>query len=136
MSQGRDSIHISVYLNLNPYSFYFLNWDSWFTMLCQSLLYSKVTQLYICILSLFKCFFPLWFITGYSVWFPVLYSRTLFIHSKCDSLHLPNRDSFNISDYRNFSSFILHILSYENEHKIFRFRVKLFPHNIIETHLK
>ena len=105
-------------------------------MLCQSLLYSKVTQLYICILSLFKCFFPLWFITGYSVWFPVLYSRTLFIHSKCDSLHLPNRDSFNISDYRNFSSFILHILSYENEHKIFRFRVKLFPHNIIETHLK
>ena len=34
--------------------------------------------------------FPLWFITGDSIWFPVLYIRTLlFIHSKGNSLHLP-----------------------------------------------
>ena len=41
------------------------------------MLYSKVTQLYIIIFWNF----PLWFIIGYWVWFPVLYSRTLlFIH--------------------------------------------------------
>ena len=38
---------------------------------------------------LFSCFFPLWFITGYWIEFPVLYSRTsLFIHPICNSLHL------------------------------------------------
>ena len=54
---------------------------------------------------LFKCFvhfslvrficntfhnsFPLWFITGYQIYFPVLYRRTLlFIHSIYNSLHL------------------------------------------------
>ena len=33
--------------------------------------------------------FPLWFITGYQIYFPVLYRRTLlFIHSIYNSLHL------------------------------------------------
>ena len=40
---------------------------SWFIM-CQSLLYSKVTQLYT-YNSFFKCSFPLWFITGYWIFF-------------------------------------------------------------------
>ena len=33
-------------------------------------------------------FFPLWFITGYWIWFPVLYSRTLFISFLCSTLYL------------------------------------------------
>ena len=42
---------------------------------------------YIYILFLYS--FPLWFITGYWIEFPVLYSRTLlFIHSISTSLHL------------------------------------------------
>ena len=46
-------------------------------MLCQSLLYSKVTQFYTCTHS-----FPLWFTPGDWIQFPVLCSRTLlFIHS-------------------------------------------------------
>ena len=37
----------------------------------------------------FSFSFPSWFITGYQMQFPGLYSRTLLpIHSKCDSLHL------------------------------------------------
>ena len=31
---------------------------------------------------------PLWFITGYLIQFPVLHSRTLFIHPTYNSLHL------------------------------------------------
>ena len=41
--------------------------------------------------------FPLWFITGYWIWFSLLYSRTLlFIHSLYTHLHLltPNSQSF------------------------------------------
>ena len=64
-------------------------------MLCPLLLYSKLIQLYTDIPS-FSYSFPLWFITGYRIWFPRLYSRTLFfIHSICKSLHLltPNSQS-------------------------------------------
>ena len=50
-------------------------------------MYSRVTQLYSYIHSLLYSF-SLWFITGCSVWSPVLYSRTLFIYSKGNSLHL------------------------------------------------
>ena len=40
---------------------------------------------------------PLWFITGYWIWFPVLYSRTsLFIHSLYNSLHLLTPNSHSI----------------------------------------
>ena len=72
--------------------FIFFNWFygsiNWFTMLCYFLLCSKVTQLYIYIHS-FSYSFPCWFITGYWIWFPVLYSRTLlFIHPIYNSLHL------------------------------------------------
>ena len=60
----------------------------WFTMLWLFLLCSKVIQFYIYIHSFsYSC--PLWFITGYWIYFPVLYSRTLlFIHSIYKSLHL------------------------------------------------
>ena len=59
------------------YFYLFLSRNSWFTMLCQSLLYSKVTQFYTCTHS-----FPLWFTPGDWIQFPVLCSRTLlFIHS-------------------------------------------------------
>ena len=37
--------------------------------------------------------FSFWFIPGYSVECPVLYNRTLFIHSVCHSLRLPIPDS-------------------------------------------
>ena len=37
---------------------------------------------------LFQHSFPLWFITEFWIQFPVLYIRTLFIHSKCNTLHL------------------------------------------------
>ena len=41
--------------------------------------------------------FPLWFIPGDWIWFPVLYSRTLlFILSKCNSLHLLTPNSHSI----------------------------------------
>ena len=60
---------------------------SWFTRLCQSLLYSKVTQLYTYIHS-FLSYFPLQFITGYWIQFLGLYSRTLlFIHFIYNGLH-------------------------------------------------
>ena len=65
---------------------------SWFPMLCQFLLYSKVTQLYSYIHSFL--FFPLWFIPGNWIYIPVLYCKTtLFIHSKCNSLYLEMRQS-------------------------------------------
>ena len=57
--------------------FYFLLKYSCFTMLCYFLLYRKVIQLYIYVL--FFIFFALWLITGCWIWFPVLYSRILFI---------------------------------------------------------
>ena len=54
---------------------------SWFTMLGQFLLYSKG------IWYSFSYSFPLWLITGYWIWFPVIYSRSLlFIHSLYNSL--------------------------------------------------
>ena len=36
----------------------------------------------------FSYSFPLWFVTGYWIWFPVLYSKTLFIHPVYNSLYL------------------------------------------------
>ena len=46
--------------------------NSWFGVLCEFLLYSKVTQLYIhiCIYMYFLYSFPSWFITGYWIYFP------------------------------------------------------------------
>ena len=67
---------------------------SWFTMLCEFLVYSKVIQLYIYILFLF---FSIWFITGYWIEFPVLCSRTLlFIRPIYSSLRLLNPNSRSI----------------------------------------
>ena len=76
---------------------------SWFTGLCQFLLYSIVNQLYVymfvfvCTTLFFShclqsCSIPKGWIE-----FPVLYSRTsLLIHSKCNSLHLPTPNSLFI----------------------------------------
>ena len=44
----------------------------------------------------FSYCFPLWFIVGYWIRFPVLYSRTLlFIHSRYNSLHLLRRNQLS-----------------------------------------
>ena len=52
---------------------------------------------YIHIDVLFLYPFPLWFLIGYWVQFPVLYSRTLlFIHPIYNSLHLPAPNSWSI----------------------------------------
>ena len=72
----------------------FLLTYSWFAALCSFLLYRRETQLYTYI-----CFFNILFHYGLSqdlIQYPVLYSRTLFIHSICNSLHLliPNSQSF------------------------------------------
>ena len=61
---------------------------SWFTMLLISAVQQGDSVIYIYTHS-FLYPFPLWFITGYGIEFPVLYSRTLlFIHPICHSLHL------------------------------------------------
>ena len=61
-------------------------------MLCQFLLYSKVTQSYIYIHTntfFFSYYLPLCSIPREWIQFPVLYSRnSLLIHSKCNGLHL------------------------------------------------
>ena len=63
-------------------------------MLYKPLVYSKVTQFYTHIHSFLKYSFPLWFIPGYWMWFPALYSRTLlFIHSKCYTFYPPSSNS-------------------------------------------
>ena len=62
-------------------------------MFCQFLLYSKVTQLYMCIYIyrhtlFFSHYPPSCSITSDQIQFPVPYSRiSLLIHSKCNSLH-------------------------------------------------
>ena len=60
-------------------------------MLCQSLLYS------LCVQSLtgFYTYMHSFFIPSVCIYFPMLYSTTLFIHSKCNNLHLlaPNSQS-------------------------------------------
>ena len=57
----------------------------------------SVLHTYVCIhISIFLYSFPLYFISGYWIQFPVLYNRTLwFIHPICNSLHLliPNFQS-------------------------------------------
>ena len=68
---------------------------------CVNFYCKAVTQLYICVCIyiyiyiyththiFFFIFFPLCYITGYWIYFPVLYSRTLlFIYSTCNSSHL------------------------------------------------
>ena len=67
---------------------------NWFTMFCQFLLCSKVTQLYIYI-PFFSSHYPPWCsITSDQIEFSVLYSRiSLVIHSKCNTLHLPSPNS-------------------------------------------
>ena len=56
-------------------------------VLCQSLLYQQGDS----IIYIYT-FFPLRFIPGDAVLSPVLHIRTLlFIHSKCNSLHLPTQ---------------------------------------------
>ena len=58
---------------------FFTNWAirevilnySWFIILCQSLLYSKMIQLYAYIYFFFKNSFPLWFIPGLSLCYTV-----------------------------------------------------------------
>ena len=63
----------------------FLLNHSWFPVLCQFLLYSKVTQLYIYMHSFSHTIFH--HVLSQVIGFPVLYSRTsLLIHSKCNSL--------------------------------------------------
>ena len=44
----------------------------------------------------FSYSFPLWFITGCWIWFSVPYSRTLFIHSVWNHLHLLTTNSPSI----------------------------------------
>ena len=45
----------------------------------------------------FSYSFPLWFITGYRIWSPVLYSRTLLLfHSMYSRLHMPTPNSQSI----------------------------------------
>ena len=58
---------------------------------CRQVLYhlSHQGSLYMYTHSFFECSLPLWFIIGYWIQLPVLYSRTwLFIHSMYKSLHL------------------------------------------------
>lgn len=84
------SIHI-IFLIILKYS--------WFTVLIFSVQwYSQVTQFiyiythihtHIYMYISFSCSFPLWFITGYWIQFPVLRSKTLlFISPKFTSFHL------------------------------------------------
>ena len=55
---------------------------------CHCLLWYIYACIYICI-HCFSYYFPLWFITGYWIWFPVLHSRTLlFIRPMYNSSHL------------------------------------------------
>ena len=76
---------------------------SWLQCYINFYLWQSDSVLYICIyvyiymyVSSFSYSFPLWFITGYWVYFPVLYSRTLFICSLRNSLHLLIPDSQSI----------------------------------------
>ena len=62
--------------------------------MCQFLLYSKVTLLYLCVHS-FLFSFPLWFIPGDWIQFSVLHSRTSFISSRCNSFHLLSPNSLS-----------------------------------------
>ena len=92
-----DAPELVIYQTLKDISILknFLLTYSWFTVLCSLLLYSKVIQLYMHIYC-YPYSFSLWLITGYWILFPVLYSRTLFIHPIYNSLHLliPNSLSF------------------------------------------
>ena len=83
----------------NRYSnfFIFLLKYSWFTMLDQFLLYSKVTKSYRMYTFLFLDYLPSCSIWRYWMQFPVLYSRTsLLICSKCNHLHLLSPQSPSI----------------------------------------
>ena len=60
--------------------------------LCTTIMSTAKWFSYTCIYS-FSYSFPSWFITGYWIYFPVLYSRTLSIHSICNLLHLLTQNS-------------------------------------------
>jgi len=62
---------------------------SWFTVWCQFLLYSKVTQSYVYLYIFFSCYLPSCSTPWDRILSSLLYSRTsLLIHSKCNSLYL------------------------------------------------
>ena len=57
---------------------------------------SSSSSMYICVCV--YTLFPLWLITGYWMWFPVLHSRTLlFIYPIYNSLHWPTPNSHSTS---------------------------------------
>ena len=69
--------------------FLFFNWSIVALQYCACLCCTEKWLSYIHIHLLFQYSFPLWFIPGDWIQFPVLYSRTLaFIHSPCNSLSL------------------------------------------------
>jgi len=83
--------------------YFFLNWKSLLSsFLLNFILYWSIFDLQCCVnfcpiaewfidtyIHSFSCYFPLWFITGYWIQFPVIYSSTLlFIHSLYNNLHL------------------------------------------------
>ena len=77
-------------------SFFFFNWCivdlQCYVNFCCTAKWFSYTYTYF-----FKYFFPLWFITGYWIYFRVLYSRTLlFIHCIYTSLHLLTQNSHAI----------------------------------------
>ena len=86
---------------------YFMLDCSWLTILFYFLLYRKVilTHMYICVsmyththIYYFAYCFPLWFIPGQWIQFPVLYSRSfLSIHPVCNSSYLCESETPNPS---------------------------------------
>ena len=76
-------------LRKGPKGCIFLNWSTVDLQYCTNLWWTAewLSDAHIHIL------FPLWFILGDRMSFPVLDSGTLFIHSKCNGLHLPSPDS-------------------------------------------
>ena len=81
---NKNSFTIKIMLGFN--SFY---WSVVDLQHCISFCYTEkwFSYIYKCIYS-FSYYFPLWLITGYWIWLPVLRSRTLLLIHKYNSLHL------------------------------------------------